>query len=155
MLEVNKYVKHYIDLFKEGKVLFNKERIQLIDYLEKYIFPRDDIYFDDEAIENLCNFAREFYFELDDFQKFISAFLFLYYKEDNETFSDQFFILVGRVVGKNGLVSVWAHYFLSDYNPIHESDISIVANTEKQAKTSFMEIYNCIERNNLDEDFRK
>ncbi|EGS88543.1 conserved domain protein [Staphylococcus aureus subsp. aureus 21269] len=111
MLEVNKYVKHYIDLFKEGKVLFNKERIQLIDYLEKYIFPRDDIYFDDEAIENLCNFAREFYFELDDFQKFISAFLFLYYKEDNENFYDQFFIMGGRGVGKNGLVSVWAHYF--------------------------------------------
>lgn len=45
--------------------------------------------------------------------------------------------------------------FLSDYNPINEYDISIVANTEKQAKTSFMEIYNCIERNNLDEYFRK
>ncbi|MEB6797972.1 terminase large subunit [Staphylococcus aureus] len=155
MLEVNKYVKHYIDLYKEGKVLFNKERIQLIHYLEKYIFPRDDIYFDDEAIENLCNFARELYFELDDFQKFISAFLFLYYKEDNENFYDQFFIMGGRGVGKNGLVSVWAHYFLSDYNPINEYDISIVANTEKQAKTSFMEIYNCIERNNLDEYFRK
>lgn len=46
-------------------------------------------------------------------------------------------------------------FFLSDYNPVDEYDISIVANTEKQAKTSFMEIYNCIERNNLDDYFRR
>lgn len=155
MLVVNKYIIDYINQYKQGKILFNEERKQLVDYLEDFIFPRNDLYFNDEQIENLINFAKEFYFELDDFQKFLSAFLFLYYKEDNDIFYDQFFIMGGRGVGKNGLVSVWSHYFLSDYNPVDEYDISIVANTEKQAKTSFMEIYNCIERNNLDDYFRR
>lgn len=40
----------------------------------------------------------------------------------------------GRGVGKNGLVSVWSHFFLSDYNPVDEYDISIVANTENKLK---------------------
>lgn len=155
MLVVNKYVRDYINQYKQGKILFNHERKLLVDYLETYIFTRDDLYFDDEQIQNLIDFSKEFYFELDDFQKFISAFLFLFYKEDNDNFYDQFFIMGGRGVGKNGLVSVWCHYFISDYNTVNEYDISIVANTEKQAKTSFMDIYNCIERNSLDDYFRK
>ena len=60
----------------------------------------------------------------------------------------------GRGVGKMDLY-LFGLIFLSDYNPVDEYDISIVANTEKQAKTSFMEIYNCIERNNLDDYFRR
>lgn len=115
MLVVNKYVTDYINQYKQGKILFNEERKQLVDFLEDFIFPRNDLYFNDEQIENLINFAKEFYFELDDFQKFLSAFLFLYYKEDNDIFYDQFFIMGGRGVGKNGLVSVWSHFFLSDY----------------------------------------
>ena len=62
--------------------------------MEDFIFPRNDLYFNDEQIENLINFAKEFYFELDDFQKFLSAFLFLYYKEDNDIFMTNFLLWV-------------------------------------------------------------
>ncbi|MCC3694150.1 hypothetical protein LLE83_12240 [Staphylococcus epidermidis] len=78
MLVVNKYVTDYINQYKQGKILFNEERKQLVDFLEDFIFPRNDLYFNDEQIENLINFAKEFYFELDDFQNFLRAFLFLY-----------------------------------------------------------------------------
>jgi len=39
---LNKYVEEYISDYREGKIVLNKERIQLIDILEKYVFPRDD-----------------------------------------------------------------------------------------------------------------
>jgi len=43
-----KYVDEYIELYRSGKIKFNKERELLIEYLEKYVLNRDDLYFDDE-----------------------------------------------------------------------------------------------------------
>lgn len=46
----NVHVDNYIQLWKTGKILLNKERILLIAYLEKHILSRDDLYFDEEQI---------------------------------------------------------------------------------------------------------
>ena len=54
----NKHVDDYINLWKTGKVLLNKERILLIAYLEKHILSRDDLYFDEEQIENFIKFTE-------------------------------------------------------------------------------------------------
>ena len=42
-----KHVDYYIEQFKSGKIKFNKERANLIEYLERDVFSRDDVYFDD------------------------------------------------------------------------------------------------------------
>ncbi len=65
-----KYVDEYIKLYRSGKVKFNKEREMLIDYLEQYVLNRDDLYFDDEMIENCIKFGEKWYFPLQPFQKF-------------------------------------------------------------------------------------
>ncbi|HDR8464636.1 TPA: terminase large subunit, partial [Bacillus cereus] len=74
-----KYVEEYIELYRSGKVKFNKERELLIGYLEKYVLNRDDLYFDDEMIEDCINFGEKWYFPLQSFQKFLIAFVFLFY----------------------------------------------------------------------------
>jgi phage terminase large subunit-like protein len=141
----NKYVDEYINLWKTGKIELNKERIMLICYLEKYILTREDIYFDEEMLENFISFAEKWYFPLNPFQKFLAAFVFLFYKEDDAVFYEQFLWTMARGAGKNGLISALAHFFISPLHGISRYNVSIVANNEKQAKTSFKEIYDTIE----------
>jgi phage terminase large subunit-like protein len=148
----NKYVDEYIHLYETGKIKLNKERIMLIKYLQKHVLVRDDIYFNEEMIENYIKFTEKWYFKLQPFQKFIAPFVFLYYKEDDSVFYDQFFITMSRGGGKNGFISSLSHFFISPLHGIPKYNISIVANNEKQAKLSFKEVYDCIENNEVLED---
>lgn len=152
MMKINKYVKEYIDLYETGKIKLNKERILLIEYLKKYVFPRDDIYFNDEQIENFVRFSEKWYFKLEPFQKFLTAFVFLHYKEDDTVFYEQFFWFMARGAGKNGLISALSHYLISPLHGIPRYNISIVANSEKQAKVSFNEVYDVIGQHQVLQD---
>ncbi|WP_144561676.1 terminase TerL endonuclease subunit [Bacillus mycoides] len=141
----NKYVDEYIELFKTGKIKLNKERIMLIEYLEKYILIRDDLYFDNDMHDDYIKFTEKWYFKLQPFQKFLTAFNFLFYKEDDSIFYEQFLIMMARGGGKNGLISSLCHFFISPLHGIDRYNVSIVANNEKQAKISFREVYDAIE----------
>jgi phage terminase large subunit-like protein len=147
-----KYVDEYIELYESGKIKLNKERIMLINHLKKRVLSRDDIYFDDEMIDNYIKFTEKWYFPLQTFQKFIAAFVFLFYKEDDSVFYEQFFLTMARGAGKNGFISSLSHFFISPLHGIPRYNISIVANNEKQAKVSFREVYDCIEDNEVLED---
>ncbi|MEB7752251.1 terminase large subunit domain-containing protein [Staphylococcus pseudoxylosus] len=149
----NKHVDEYIRLWKAGKILLNKERILLIAYLEKEVLTRDDLYFDEEQIENFIKFTERWYFPLQPFQKFIVPFVFLFENEGDFLYYEQFFITLGRGGGKNGLITALSNYFISYLHGVPNYDISVVANSEDQAKTSFEEAYNMIERNDLEDMF--
>lgn len=153
----NKYVEEYIKKWKCGKILLNKKRIQLIGLIEKHILPRDDLYyFDDEQIENYIEFSESWYFELDEWETFIAPFIFLFNKEDDEPVFDEFVINMGRGGGKNGFISTLANYFISSLHGIDYYDVSIVANSEKQAKRSFQECFRVISKKGnevLEEEF--
>lgn len=141
----NKYVEDYIKKWKCGKLTLNKKRIQLIGLIEKEILPRDDLYyFDEEQINNYIEFSEKWYFELDEWETFIAPFIFLFYKEDDEPVFDEFVINMGRGGGKNGFASTLTNYFISPLHGIEYYDVSIVANTEKQAKRSFLECFRTI-----------
>ena len=129
---LNKYVEEYISDYREGKIVLNKERIQLIDILEKYVFPRDDIYFNDDLIEKCIKFGEKYYFKLQPFQKFIIAFVFLLYKKNDKAYYRRFLIMMGRGGGKNGLISVLTNFLISSLHGIPDYNISIVANSEEQ-----------------------
>ncbi len=145
MIKVNEHVLHYIEEWRTDKIVLNKERVLLINYLETHIFTRDDIYFDNEMIEDCIKFIEKWYFPLRDFQKFIIAFIFLYYKEDRALFYEEFLIMMARGAGKNGLFSGVLHFLVSPLHNIPNYNVSLVANKEQQAKISFEEIYRAIE----------
>ncbi|MDM8098668.1 terminase TerL endonuclease subunit [Oceanobacillus oncorhynchi] len=153
----NRYVDDYISKWKRGDLLLNKKRILLISLIEKHILPRDDLYyFDEEQIDNYIEFSEAWYFELDEWEKFITPFIFLFYKEDDEVVFDEFVINMGRGGGKNGFISTLANYFISSLHDIEYYDVSIVANSEKQAKRSFQECYRTIKKKGneaLEEEF--
>ncbi|KAA0547566.1 terminase large subunit [Bacillus sp. BGMRC 2118] len=145
-MKINKYVEEYIHLWKSGKIKLNKERILLIEYLERNILNRDDLYFNDEMIENCIKFGEKWYFPLSSFQKFLIAFVFLFSKKNDRVFYRKHLWMLGRGGGKNGLISVVTHFLISPLHGIREYNVSIVANSEEQAKTSFDETYNVIGR---------
>lgn len=143
----NRHVDNYIQRWKNGKILLNKERVMLIEYLERDVLVRDDIYFDENQIENYIIYSEKYYFPLDDWEKFICPFIFLKFKEDDELFFEEFFITMGRGGGKNGFISTLSDYFTSPLHGINNYDVSVVANSEDQATMSFNEVYNAKDKN--------
>lgn len=141
------YIDEYIKTWRDGKIILNKERILLIEWLEQDILTMDDIYFDSEQIESFIQFTEKWYFPLEPFQTFLSCFVFLRSKDDDSLVFDEFLIYMARGAGKNGFVSALVNYFISELHGIDSYNVSIVANSEKQAKTSFTEVFNTIDMN--------
>src|SRR5690625_2399258 len=98
-------------------------------------------------MKKCIQFTEKWFFPLKEFQKFVIAFFFLFNKETGRLFYRRFLILMGRGGGKNGLISAISAYLKSELYGIRGYNISIVANSEDQAKTSFEEVYNVIEEN--------
>lgn len=142
----NKYVDHYIQRWRNGEIIFNEERVMLVKWLEKDVLTREDLYFDEEQIANNIEYSEKYYFSLDDWEKFLIAFEFLKFIEDDELFFEEFFITMGRGGGKNGYISTQADYFTSPLHGIDNYDVSVVANSEDQAQMSFIEVYNAKEK---------
>ncbi|MGD6871222.1 terminase TerL endonuclease subunit [Sutcliffiella horikoshii] len=143
-MKINKHVSNYMNLHEAGKIKVSKYVVMLFSYLKKYIFTRKDIYFDEDQHEKYIAFTEKNYFTLMPFQKFITAFVFLYYKDGDYPFFEQFFLYKARGAGKNGLISSLVHFLTSDLHGIPNYNVSIVANSEQQAMTSFNEIYSII-----------
>lgn len=144
----NKHVDYYINQWKDGKIILNQERIDLFNYLQTYIYSRDDVFFDDEMIDNCIKFIERWYFPTLPFQRFIISNVFLIDKTTNEAFFTELAIFMGRGGGKNGLISAISDFLSTPLHGIKEYHISIVANSEDQAKTSFDEIRNILIENN-------
>ncbi|HFR3353582.1 TPA: terminase large subunit, partial [Streptococcus suis] len=142
-----KYVRDYIDEYESGTILFNQERVDLVAYIYREIVPRLDkkeVYFDEKMIENCIKFIEKWFFKLENFQKFIISFVFLRYSANDRNVYKTILIMMGRGGGKNGLVSGIIAFLLSPFHGIKNYNVSLVANSEDQAKTSFEEIYNTI-----------
>lgn len=147
------FFDEYVSLYKKGIIPFNEERIKLVEYLKKEVLPRDDLYFDEEKIGNFIQYTEKNFFPLTKYQKFITPFIFLYQKEDDEVFFDEFLITIARGGGKNGFMSARDSFFISPLYGIRNYDVTITANSEKQGKVSFKEVYEMVQRNRLEKQF--
>lgn len=143
-MKINKHVNYYMDQYEAGKIKVSKYLVLLFSYLKNHVLNRKDVYFDIDQHEKYIAFTEKNYFPLMPFQKFITAFVFLYYKEGDYPYFEQFFLYKARGAGKNGLISSLVNFFISDLHGIDNYNVSIVANSEEQAMTSFNEIYDTI-----------
>lgn len=147
------FFDEYVDLYERGIVPFNKERIQLVNYLKNEVLIRDDIYFDDEMIQKFVQYTEKNFFPLAKYQKFITPFIFLYQKDDGEVFFDEFLNSIARGGGKNGFMSARDSFFISPLHGISNYDVTITANSEKQGKVSFKEVYETVQLKRLEHQF--
>ncbi len=149
----HKLVDDYINLWEKGAIVFNKERIELVNYLKEEVLSRDDVYFDNEMIDKYIRFSEKNFFPLAKYQKFIAPFMFLYQKEDGELFFDEFLITIARGGGKNGFMSTRDTFFISPLYGIRNYDVTITANSEKQGKVSFKEVSEMVALRSLEKQF--
>lgn len=147
------FFDEYVGLYEDGKIPFNKERIQLVEYLKKEVLIRDDIYFDDEMIQKFIRYSEKNFFPLAKYQKFITPFIFCYQKQDDEVFFDEILNSIARGGGKNGFMSARDSFLISPLYGVRNYDVTITANSEKQGKVSFKEVYEMVQMNHLDKQF--
>ena len=147
---IQRYVDAYIEDYNTGRIELNQERIELFEYLEREIVPRlesGEIYFNEKQIDDCVGYIERWFFPLEPFQKFLIPFIFLYFKKNNLIVYRKFLYMMARGAGKNGLISGVASFLLTPMHGVKNYNISIIANSEDQAKTSFHEIYTVIEEN--------
>lgn len=112
----NKYVNEYIQQWRDGKIIFNQERIDLIEYLENDVLTLPNVHFEEEKIEKCIKFIEKWYFPTQPFQRFIIAFLFLIDDVEDTPYFTEFALFMGRGAGKNGFISAISDFFTT---PIH------------------------------------
>jgi phage terminase large subunit-like protein len=122
-----------------------KEQHQLVALIRK-CFKDEDIYTDNEQLENYLGLQKYFPFDLFDWEKFLLALHLCTYKKDKGVprFPD-LFLLSGRGTGKDGFIAFVSKCLISHYNGIKHYDIDICANNEDQAMRPFEDIYNVLE----------
>ncbi|XHB95601.1 hypothetical protein AAFF39_00505 [Lactococcus garvieae] len=93
------YVEDYIKRYYAGEIKFNRERVELAKYIKREIEPRiksGEIYFDTNQIEGCIGYIERWFFPLDEFQKFIISFVFLYFEENNRNVYRKILIMIAR-----------------------------------------------------------
>ena len=146
-------VDDYIKMAESGEIVVNKERKLLFKIIKEKIYPRDDLYFDNDLIDKFIRFAEKNFFPLAKYQLFLIPFIFLFRKEDGEPHFDEYLYTLSRGGGKNGFMSARSSFFISPIYPIRDYDVTITANSEKQGKVSFEEVYETIQRRGLEDHF--
>jgi len=143
----NEHIDFYMQEIESGNIKASKELKLLIKYLkEKLNRERDLIYINhDEINDAIENIEKYFPFKLLPWQKFITAFVVgLFYKNDDSLVFNEFFLMMGRGAGKNGFIAALCFYLISKQK-IRKYDVAIVATNQKQAKTSFMDVWEVLD----------
>lgn len=137
-------ISEYMDFIRAEKYPMNKERLLLVDMLEK-VFEHEELRFDDEAFEKYMSYQKYFPFALLPWERFVFALHNCLFRADGQPRFPDLFVLCGRGGGKNGYLSFEGFCQISPANGIMRYDVDICATSEDQAKTSFNEIYDVLE----------
>src|SRR5699024_7743419 len=101
----------------------------------------NDVYINAEIAEDSVEVPKRYFpYELYPWQKFVNVFIFgVRWKEDNSLVFTRYLLYMGRGAGKNGFIS-WNSFFMqTKQHGIKNYNIDIVATSEDQAKTSFLD----------------
>ena len=143
----NKYIDAYIWKVERGEVVVNEDIKKLIKNVIHPKLSQSNVVIKHDKIEQAITKINEYFpFELLDWQEFIIGLAHCYYDDDTLVW-DTYLIMMGRGGGKNGFISGLSFYFTTSFHGIKAYNVDIVANSEKQAMTSFMDVYDVIDTN--------
>ena len=144
MMTYNKYIQEYLDIIDNEVFPVCKEQKLLSKFIKK-IFETENLIIDDEKVEKYFSYQKYFPFDLFPWEKFCFVLHNCVFKENGLPRFPDLFILVGRGSGKNAYLGYEDFCLITPTNGIKNYDIDISANSEDQAKTTFMDIYNILE----------
>lgn len=124
----------------------SNELKQAMDFVDEKL-DDPNIFVDSDKIQKGIELIER-YFEIKflDWELFIFALIHCYYKSNDSVVFDEFFIMMGRGNGKNGFISPVAWYLSTQYHGVQGYNVDIIANCEDQAKASFEDIYEMLDR---------
>ncbi|WNX85246.1 terminase large subunit [Agathobaculum sp. NTUH-O15-33] len=141
-----KYIDDYIAAIGSGTIPASKEIKQAVVYIESKL-DDSDVFVDTEKTEKAKELIeRYFNMKLFDWELFVLALVHCYYRSTDTVVFGEFLIMMGRGNGKNGFISGVAWYLSTKYHGVDGYNVDIIANSEDQAKTSFDDIYEMLER---------
>ena len=142
----NKYVDDFLKPIYKHEIPASVEMLKLVDYVND-IFKNKDVTIDNEKTAKAIQLMEKYFgYQLFPWEKFDVAMMFARYKSDNTLVFTEHFMEIGRGNGKNGFISPVAWYLTTKYHGIPGYNVDIIANSEDQAKTSFDDVYNMLER---------
>lgn len=149
-MKAYKYHRHiddYMAMVEGGEIPASKELKQAMPYIRRKL-DNPDVFIDRDKIERAVELIEKYFeFKLLDWELFIIALVHCYYKTSDTVVFRKFFIMMGRGNGKNGFISGLAWYLTTPDHGIKGYNVDIIANSEDQAKTSFMDIYEMLSAN--------
>jgi phage terminase large subunit-like protein len=141
MKNYSRYIDPYIRMIKNNEIEHCKEQEQMLDNIVIPMLERNDVIVDNEKIEKGLSLQKYFPYKLIEWEIFLFALIVGVFYTDGEVAFDEIRIMIGRGSGKNGFISFLCFYFISPYHGIRGYNIDILANSENQAKTSFLDVY--------------
>ena len=115
------------------------EQMHLAQHV-RWCFDHEDIRIDRDQLATYMGYARFFPFDLFPWEKFLTALWLCCYRPDGLPRWPELFAYVARGAGKNAFMAFLAFCMLSKANGIDYYDVDLCANSEKQAKTSFIDL---------------
>ncbi len=140
------WIQDYIDLVRSGKYPVCEEQHLLIDLAEKE-FASGRIYIDEEQLEKYMSYQKYFPYDLFPWESFCFALHNCTYMQDSGQLRwPMLMIYIGRGGGKNGYLAFEDFCLLTSTNGIPKYHIDIFAMSEKQAKASWQDVYDVLEK---------
>lgn len=142
-------IKNYVDAIESGIQPVSEEVDKLIHgYLPRILkmVEKGELYLDKTAVEQMIAVpATAFPYGLFDWEAFLVVFIVGFRFSDDDTLAfDEYFFYMARGAGKNGFMSWIIFSLISKLNGIPHYDIAVSASAERQAKTSFTDIFNVL-----------
>lgn len=113
----------------------------------KNVFETENLSINHEQLSKYLGYQKYFPYKLFEWEIFMFTLHNCVYREDGLLRFPEAFLYMGRGGGKNGYLSFEDFCLLTPVNGVKDYHIDIFANSEDQAKTSFTDVYNVMERN--------
>jgi phage terminase large subunit-like protein len=152
------HLQRYIDIVENDEFPVSEEwQKPLVRYV-RHVFETEELTVDCIRVERYLSYQKYFPFELFPWEVFVFILHTCVFKKNGAPRWKDLLALMGRGAGKNGFLAFECFCLSTDTNGIAYYDIDICANSEDQAKTSFMDIHNILEdpklRPKLEKHFR-
>ena len=138
-------ISAWLRMVEGGGIPACREQHQLCELVRR-VFASERLVLDRARLDRYVSYQRYFPFDLTEDELFMLALMLCVYTEEDVPRFKTLFLYVGRGYGKNGFITFLVFCMLSDANGILEYDVHVVATTEDQAKISFLELYNLLDR---------
>ena len=141
----HKYINDWMKLVEQNQVHSSSELKKLMPIIRDTL-DDPNVFFDIRQVEQYVELTEKYYFPLMPDQKFYASLILgLFYKDTEQLVFPSIFIMAGRGWGKNGFISTLADFMQTEHHGVQKYNVDIVATSEEQAMTSFLEVYDKIE----------